>query len=111
MSHLFYDCRLVLKLWEDVRDWFLHLTPSINIPIEKINILFGVQEESIDSVANFVILCGKYYVWKTKQTSGNLSMISFKMFLKSKLDETKNALILEDKTREFDKWLIIVNLL
>ena len=79
VSHLFYDCTVVLKLWED---WFLHLTPSINIPIEKNNILCGVREESFDSIANFVILCGKYYVWKTKQTSGILSMVSFKNFLK-----------------------------
>ena len=111
VSHLFYDCLVVNRFWQELRAWFSSVNPPVNIPLSRNCVLFGILTENCNSLGNFVILCGKYYIWKTKLQSGNILFNSFKMFLKIKLEETKNALFLEDKMSLFDIWLVIFDLL
>ena len=47
--------------------------------------LFGIHDQSSNSVQNFIILCVKYIIFQDK----DLSINSFKTFLKNKLDDLK----------------------
>ena len=70
-------------------------------------LLFGIVDQSSSSVENFVILTTKYYIWITRCQNGDLNCIAYKKFLKSKLEDLKNACIFEDKSCNFEKWLTV----
>ena len=81
ISHLFYECHLVFKLWEDVVNWIR--TFNFEIPLEKKKIIFGIQEQKISSVPNYLILCVKYFIWKSKFQGQHPTLNSFKIYLKN----------------------------
>ena len=111
ISHLFFSCNYVQCFWQDVRAWFLAINPPVDIPLNLKDILFGFINENSNTVRNFVILCGKYYIWVTKLKSGLVNLLSFKLFLKHKLDEVKNALLYQDKISLFENWTHVYDLL
>ena len=109
ISHIFYDCDFTLQLWQTLRTWLQ--TFNKNIPLNRTAILFGLHDQPSTSVENFLILCGKYYIWKTKFQSTEISFTSFKGFLKYKLEELRNACSFEEKDAKFEQWLLIYDCL
>ena len=82
VSHLFYNCTIVLNFWQEVGAWLASIDPPDNVSLSQNNILFGILSESSNSLGNFIILCGKYFIWKTKLQSGLPMLNTFKIFLK-----------------------------
>ena len=111
ISHLFYDCNVVFDFWIQVRAWLSNIPNEVNIPLDKKAILFGIPNEPDNLIPNFILICGKYYIWKIKKQGNSLFINGFKTYLKFKLDEKKSTLIYEDKERDFVAWLIIYNYL
>ena len=109
VSHLFFDCDCTLQLWQATKNWLQ--TFNKNIPLNRNVILFGIHNQPSTSVENFVILCVKYFIWKTKFQTAELSFISFKRFLKYKLEEISNACSFEEKDDSFEPWLLIYDCL
>ena len=107
ISHLFYDCNIVLNFWQKLRDWLETLQSPIVFPHSKKAVLFGINDQPYDSVLNFIILCSKYYIWKTRLQSNPPYLNLFKIFLKSKLNDLRGALNWMGKENEFEKWLNI----
>ena len=101
-SHLFFECDFVLQLWQDVHGWLA--TFNINLPLNRTQLLFGIHEQSSNSVENFIIFFTKYYIWKTKFTTKTLLIDSFKHFLKYKLDDLKDACVFENREDKFRIW-------
>ena len=60
---------------------------------------------------NFIILCSKQYLWKTRLNNGMPCLNSFKVNLKNKLTEVKSTLFWAGLEREFNKWLMLYNML
>ena len=89
ISHLFYDCDISLNLWIGIKDWLRDR--DIDIPFNRKSILFGIHEQKIDSISNYIIMCAKYFIWKSKFKSQTLLLRTFQHFLFSKLDGLKNA--------------------
>ena len=102
ISHLFYDCSFVFKLWQDVASWIR--TFNFDIPLEKKKIMFGIQEQNISTVPNHLILYVKSYIWKSKFHGQNPTLNSFKTYLKNKLEDLKNACLYENKNIKFEPW-------
>ena len=102
ISHLFYDCYFVFKLWEDVVKWIRIF--NFDIPLEKKKIIFGIQEQNISSVPNYLILCVKYFIWKSKFQGQHPTLNLFKIYLKNKLKDLKNACLYENKNSKFEPW-------
>ena len=100
ISHIFFDCDFTLQLWQQIRAWLQ--TFNKNIPLNRTVILFGIHDQPSTSVENFLILCGKYFIWKTKFQATAISFTSFKRFLKYKLEEFRNACSFEEKDASFD---------
>ena len=105
ISHLFFECDLVLNLWQQVKNWLVSL--NICLEMNRNKLLFGVQSEPGNSVKNFIILTVKYYIWKAKFQQGTLNLSDYQKYLKYKLEDFKNACQYEDKDMKFDKWLVI----
>ena len=103
IAHLFYDCHLVQYLWTEVGDWFGSL--AIDLPLSRTNVLFGIQNQLITSVPNYVILYVKYYIWITKQKQHHLSMVALKNFFRAKLNDLKNVYLYQDRVVMFDQWI------
>ena len=82
VSHLFYNCTIVLNFWQEVGAWLASIDTPVNVSLSQSNILFGILSESSNSLGYFIILCGKYFIWKTKLQSGLPMLNTFKIFLK-----------------------------
>ena len=109
VSHLFWDCDFVLKLWQEIKTWLGTL--GTNLPLSRTSLLFGIHDQKSSSVENYIILVAKHFIWKTKFTSKDLSLGLFQKYLKSKLEDIKNALIVSDKEKKFDQWKLIFDCL
>ena len=97
ISHLFFDCDFSLKLWMDVKNWLGTL--NIDIPLDRKVLLFGFHDQPSHSVPNFILLCVKYFIWKSNFQSQELFFVAFKKFLKFKLDDLKNAYLYDEKEK------------
>ena len=109
VSHLFHDCRLVQKLWREIGTWLMGF--DLQISVDKKVLLFGKIDQSSSSIENVLILTTKYYIWITRCQNAELNFIAYKRFLKSKLEDLKNACLMEDKNSSFDQWLSIYDCL
>ena len=54
VSHLFYDCRLVQKLWQEIGTWLMGF--DLQISVDKKVLLFGKIDQSSSSIENVLIL-------------------------------------------------------
>ena len=111
VSHLFYDCIHIFNFWTQVKAWLATIPNEINIPLDKKAILFGIPNQTSNPVPNFIIICGKYYIWKVKKQGNSLCINGFKAYLKYKLDEIKSTLMYEEKERDFVIWSVIFDYL
>ena len=109
LGHIFFECDFALLLWQQVRGWLDSL--DIELELNRTKLLFGVHSENSLSVKNFIILTVKYYIWKTKFQNTPLTLNDYQHYLKSKLEDQKNAWFLKGKEFKFEKWLIIFNCL
>ena len=109
VSHLFFLCDFVLNLWQDVKVWLATL--DIVLPLDITKLLFGIPEETSFSPLNYIILCVKYYIWRSKFQNKDLSLNSFHRFLFTKLNDQKNALLYSGKIHEFEKMNIVYDCL
>ena len=105
VSHLFFDCDFVIKLWIEVKNWLR--TINIDIPLDRKVLLFGCHDQLSNSVPNYILLCVKYFIWKSKFQSQELYLSAFQKYLKFKLDDLKNAYLYEQKEEMFDPFLIV----
>ena len=107
ISHLFFDCSQVLNIWIEVKNWLR--TININLPLDRNILLFGYLEENSNSVSNYLILCVKYYIWKTKLQFQQLSFLALQNFFKNKMDDLRNAFLYEDKLYKFEPFVVVYN--
>ena len=105
ISHLFYDCMNVRSFLDDTKAWLS--TINVILPIDKISFLFGLHSEQSGSLSNQLILYTKYFIWKTKQQEGALSLVALKKFLKYKLDDLRESYKYMGKLDMFDMWQML----
>ena len=74
------------------------------MPLSRTSRLFVIHAQKSSSIENYIILVAKHFIWKKKFTSKDLSIGLFQKYLKSKLEDIKNALIVADKEKKFDQW-------
>ena len=74
-------------------------------------VLFGFQQENIESLKNTAILVTKGFIWKTKHEGAPLIFKSWKKYLKFKLEDLKAAYEYIEELHRFDQWSNIFALL
>ena len=93
-----------------MRTWLLLLEMPIDLPLDKVKIIFGLSGKNNEMI-NYILLCGKYFIWKERLDSKSLSFVVFKRYIKTILDQLRNALIFKEKLYLFEPWLIIYDVL
>ena len=107
VSHLFKKCNRVNEFWSEIKEWLG--TFNLILPLTISEILFGSHDAS--SKVNYILLCGKYFIWKARLTNQTLSPSLFKMFLYNKLESKKQAYVYGENLAEFSEWSdIYINL-
>ena len=82
---------------------------NIDLPLDRKILLFGYQEQNCNSPLNYIILCVKYFIWKTKLQIQQLSFLALQRFLKNKIQDLKDAFLYEDKVYKFEPFLVLYN--
>ena len=82
-----------------------------NLPLDRKSLLFGIHDQSSNSVPNYIILCVKFFIWRAKFQNKDLSLSTFQKFLKCKLDDLKNANLYEEREDKFEQWIVIYDFL
>ena len=80
---LFSQCPLVLVFWSEIKEYFEYF--DFDLPIGRLQILFGVHTEKCDSVKNIAILIGKRTIWICKYKKIHPTLNHFKKILKDYL--------------------------
>ena len=85
----------------------------IYIPFERNAILFGIHNESPDSVNNLILLVAKHYIWanKFKEPHTPLNINAFKNYLIQKIEERKKVAEFLNKFDDVDEWNSLLLLL
>ena len=59
---------------------------NINITFDLLNITFGVEgKDAHNSLINFIIICGKYFIFRSKYIKTNPCLNSFKLYLNERI--------------------------
>ena len=101
IRHLLFSCRLVQKFWNDL-NLFLADNNIPQLPLNRLNILFGSLSEDCNSRENMLILLAKKFIWtaKFKDTAPKINI--FKNTLKYFLYNQNIASEIRNKSDEFD---------
>ncbi len=87
LEHLLYECLIVKNFWFRVFEKVQPLS-HLKIRISCVNIMLAYTSEDkcVQNMVNIIILYGKKYILRCKNNRENLSIESFCIFLKQKLD-------------------------
>ena len=80
---LFHSCNFSQKFWAEVKYYLLDFTHTL--PLSRLQILFGIHDESFDSISNTAILLGKRVIWASKHKKILPTLQHFKKSLKDYL--------------------------
>jgi len=86
LEHYFFYCENCKDLWQHITS-FLSNTLQVNIPLNIVDILFGIshrktQDQTLN-VINFIILHGKWFIYSCKKEVKTLSFTGLYKYLKS----------------------------
>ena len=94
-------------MWGLLRTWLKH-NCDIHLNLEDRNIIFSHQYRN--SVENYILVPGKYYIYKNKFSENNLNRQAFMSLLKKKFDSGKYIALIHDKLGKFvKKWSSLYN--
>ena len=79
LIHLFCDCSVFAQFWENICSW-MSAKIRLNIHLNKFEKIFGVS--CIYPAINNIILCAKFFMYRSKIQSIDLSFPLFLNFLK-----------------------------
>ena len=100
---LFTECNFSQKFWIEVKNYFLDFT--IFIPTSRLQILFGVLDETFDSKKNTVIMIGKRVIWASKFKKNLPNLMTFKTTLRDYLVLLKMCHSFQQTSNLFnDQW-------
>ena len=108
--HFFIHCNTVELFWQSFSNWFSRIIGN-NIEIKYKDILLGINgKTNRDKTLNYCILLAKFHIYTKKVTDGNndISLYSYLVLLKGKLNDMYVYYKQENKVDEFNtKWSYI----
>ena len=61
-SHLFVTCKIVMKLWNNLKRWLKHFS-VIDLEVEVSVILLNMYKDSFSDLVNMLLLITKYFIY------------------------------------------------
>ena len=100
--HLFYYCEKVNVFWADLKTW-LEKQANITLQLTIKNVLFSKQAHNI--LVNYLLLLAKYYIYRTKFFSNQISIENYLVYVRRKFQNEKYIAKLHNKQDAFvAKW-------
>ena len=109
ICHLFFDCPIVLEFWSKLEDLLkdkcLHCR---NIRISQRLVMFGYLENFVsDTVFDYIILIGKFFLYKCKLNDQIPTIEHFILTLKGRYKIERYVATIREKKEVFNKnWLL-----
>jgi hypothetical protein len=93
--HLFWDCRYVFLFWKSVSNWFLTITHD-RLLLNAANCILG-DFFNTNPLHNFVLLIGRFYIFRCKQAGIVPNLNGFKAYMKLTYNIEKHIATIENK--------------
>ena len=100
LQHIFYDCSKVRNLWGELEKWIFNKT-GIHLSFNKNNVMFGMINNKISKIVNWLIINIKYYIYNTKIFKNSLNIKNIEDVLQHKFQIEKYIYL---KNCEYDKF-------
>ena len=104
VNHLFWECQNSQQFWSELKTFLAN--KNINITFDLLNIIFGVEGKGVhNSLINFIIICGKYFIFRSKYIKTIPCFNSFNVYLNKRMEIEKHIALEKDKTEVHNrKW-------
>lgn len=113
LQHLFWECLYVQQFWTEYSNFLKY--HNVEIIFNQKNITFGITANNTEpktQAKNFMILLGKYFIFKTKCQKTPLTFVHFLSYFKQRLIIEKQIYFMKDQITQFyRKWRILATLL
>jgi hypothetical protein len=89
IDHYLFSCRQIRDFWIEVEAWWNNNSDcEVTITIKHILLGFFYDLKYFSSI-NYVVLLGKFYIYRQKMNDGTICLRNFLSLLKYKLDIEK----------------------
>jgi hypothetical protein len=83
VNHLFWECHNTQQLWSGLQSLLTNL--NINITFDLLTITFGIKGKGLqNSLLNFIIISGKYFIFRSKYIKTTPCLNSYIIYLEKK---------------------------
>jgi hypothetical protein len=112
IEHFLVECPSTLIFWKHVFNWWGSMS-QVKFPILTYEIIFGIPNESEENIIenfNYLLLCGNYYVYKSKLRKEKLDTYKFLLECKTRL--IQDITILDENNKKYGsrKWNELKNM-
>ena len=107
--HLLYECAHTQALLRKLNVWLTQVHHKYCIPVNKLNILFGMHNEDANSEKNIIIMVAKKYIWIQEFKNVAPSVIGFQNYFYDFLIDLKAIFAIKNDTDWFaESWDILL---
>ena len=107
INHLFGECNYVQHFWANLATFLLRYNITMHFSLKYVT--FGITERAhcIETqVKNFIILLGKYFIFKNKCLKTQPTISHFKVYLSQRINVEKHIYFIKNRLAQFDtKWV------
>ena len=98
------NCNKVKEFWLAMKNWLRIQANVIHLTIK--NVIFSKQENN--ELLNYILLLGKYFIYKTKFLANSIRLENFIIYLKRKYQNEKYISKIHNKQNKFQaKWSLL----
>ena len=103
--HLFHECPVSAKLWDELRSWFCELAEE-ELTFTRLMHLFGATFKRHDDPLNVCLLITRFYIWYCKCSETLPSFSALTNYLQFYLKTLKMTFNMKGRRDQFEsRWL------
>ena len=107
--HVLFNCNKVKEFWLAMKNW-LRIQANIILHLTIKNVIFSKQENN--ELLNYILLLGKYFIYKTKFLANSIRLENFIIYLKRKYQNEKYISKIHNKQNKFQaKWSLLSHIM
>ena len=103
LNHLFWECIQVQHFWTNLS--ILLQEYNVHIKFNLRYILLGITGKNLTEIQlkNYIILLGKYFIFKSKYQKQQPNLLRFKSYLCQRINIEKQIYFMKDRLAQFNK--------
>ena len=103
-DHLFWQCIHIQTFWAKFSDFLTEHNIEAHLTLYTVSfgLIFSIGKSEI-KLKNFLILLGKYFIYRGKCTKTIPTIIQFKTYLRNRIKLEKEIYFIKDKLAQFEQ--------